>query len=315
MSVTGAPEPALARLADEIKEAGGDLALEVVEQGLADDAMPSLQRLGRMGQLGDMPTFIVELSRELRDPQPGRVGRGSPLAALARDHAREREALGFAPREIVMEFLILRRVLWRFVSARGAELGADDVLAAARRLDGTIDRLVTECVVAYFDRATSELAQQARRDALTGLLNHQAFTEELELELARARRYGRSVTLVFFDVDSFKTINDTLGHPQGDRVLRTVAELLRSTLRASDAAGRVGGDEFAVCLIESDLETGGRFLARLEDSIAEQVAAGALPEAFAVSAGTAMYPTEGETPEALFRLADTRLYETKRAKA
>src|ERR1043166_6786885 len=161
------PTP-LSDLASAVQNRAWELAVDVIEEGLLDDQLPSLQRLGRLGQLGDMPTFIAALARELQEPQPERLGIGSALAAQARDHAREREALGFAPREIVMEFLLLRRVLWRFVSARAAELGTEDVLMVERRLNDTIDRLVTECVVAYFDRATSELAHQAHHDQLTG---------------------------------------------------------------------------------------------------------------------------------------------------
>src|SRR5215211_6548851 len=93
--------PALEELAAEIQAKAWDLALAAVEEGLTDDQIPSLQRLGRLGQLGDVPTFIVELSRELVDPRPERLRRGSQLAAQARDHARQREAFGFAPREIV----------------------------------------------------------------------------------------------------------------------------------------------------------------------------------------------------------------------
>ena len=253
----------LSALAEEIRAAAWDLAVEVVDEGLREDAVPSLQRLGQVGQLGDMPTFIVELSKELAEPQPGRMRRGGPLAGLVRDHARERESLGFAPREIVTELLVLRRVLWRFVSSRAHDLTGSEVFEAERRLNDSLDVLVAECVVAYFDRATAELADQARRDPLTELLNHAAFGVGVEEELDRARRYERGLTLVYVDVDEFKSINDELGHPEGDRVLRRVAALLTESLRGSDLAGRLGGDEFAVCLIESDLETGGRFLARL----------------------------------------------------
>ena len=209
----------LSALAEEIRKAAWELAVEVVEEGLRDDAVPSLQRLGQVGQLGDMPTFIVELSKELAEPQPGRMRRGGPLAGLVRDHAREREALGFAPREIVTELLVLRRVLWRFVSARAPGLTGSEVLEAERRLNDSLDQLVAECVVAYFDRATAELADQARRDPLTELLNHVAFSVGVEEELYRARRYERGLTLVYVDVDAFKSINDQLGHPEGDRVL------------------------------------------------------------------------------------------------
>jgi diguanylate cyclase (GGDEF)-like protein len=314
MSTSEAQPTALAQLAGEIRAAGWDLALQVVQAGLEDDAIPSLSRLGRLGQLGDMPTFVGELARELEEPRPDRLVHGSPLTVLVRDHAREREALGFAPRDIVTEFLLLRRVLWRFVTERAAHLGPGDVLLVEKRLNDTIDRLVTECVVAYFDRATSELAYQARHDQLTDLLNHEAFTRELELELERARRYERGVTLVFFDFDKFKTINDTLGHPEGDRVLRRVAELLRESLRRSDLAGRMGGDEFAAFLVESDLEAGPTFLRRLHASIDELIAAGELPLPVAVSAGLAQFPTEADSADALFQLADERLYETKRSK-
>ena len=237
-----APRPVdpIARLAAEIREASFELALEAVEEGLRDDTVPSLDRVGRLGQLGDVPIFIGELALQLEDPQPGRLRQGAPLAALARDHARNREALGFAPREIVTEFLLLRRVLWRFVARRAAELGADEVLEVERRLDDAIDRLVVECVVAYFDRAMGELALQARQDPLTGLLNHQAFTHALEAEVVRAARYGHGLALVFFDIDRFKEVNDTLGHPEGDRVLRVVAAMIDGTLR-SERRGRAHG--------------------------------------------------------------------------
>jgi diguanylate cyclase (GGDEF)-like protein len=302
-------------LADQIREAAWDLALAVVEEGLRDDAVPSLQRLGQVGQLGDVPTFIVELSNELADPEAGRMRRGGPLASRVRDHAREREALGFAPREIVTELLILRRVIWKFVSERAAAFTGGEVLEAERRLNDSLDVLVAECVVAYFDRATAELSEQARRDALTGLLNHAVFGAAVDEELYRARRYERGLTLVYVDVDNFKRINDTLGHPEGDRVLRRVASIMSESLRASDVAGRMGGDEFAVCLIESDLETGGRFLARFQDLLDEEIAGGRLPDGFALSAGGASFPDDAVSADALYRVADERLYEAKRAKA
>jgi diguanylate cyclase (GGDEF)-like protein len=312
---TSQSPPALEQLAAEIQASAWDLALATIEEGLLDDQIPSLQRLGRLGQLGDMPTFIVELSRELVDPQPERMRRGSPLAAQAREHARQREAYGFAPREIVGEFLILRRILWQFVAERAAALEPEDMLAAEQRLNATVDRLVTECVVAYFDRATSELAHQARHDQLTGLLHHQAFLRELELELERAARYSHGVALIFLDLDRFKQINDTLGHPVGDRALQRLAQLLRESLRASDLAGRMGGDEFAAYLVEADEEAGSRLLERLNDRVDELVGAGELPPGCTFSAGLAHFPEEASDVDALFRLADERLYESKRARA
>jgi diguanylate cyclase (GGDEF)-like protein len=306
---------ALQELAAAIQLHAWDLAVATVEEGLQDDQLPSLQRLGRLGQLGDMPTFIAELSRELVQPEPERFRRGSPLAAQARDHAREREALGFAPRDVVTEFLLLRRILWRFVSQRAAELDAEDVLVVERRLNDTVDRLVTECVVAYFDRATSELAREARHDQLTGLLHHQAFVRELEQELERARRYGHCLALVFVDLDRFKEINDTLGHPKGDRVLQVVAQAFRDSLRGSDLAGRMGGDEIAAYLVEADEEAAPKLLSRIQDRLDELIELGELPPQCTFSAGTAFFPTEATDADGLFRVADVRLYEAKRSSA
>jgi diguanylate cyclase (GGDEF)-like protein len=283
--------------AHPIRASAWDLAVAVVEEGLVDDQVPSLHRLGRLGQLGDLPALLEALSGELSEPPPGAL-RGSALAAQAREHVRHREALGFSPREIVTELLIVRRVL----SGSPADGGA-------------VDRLVTDCVVAYFDRATSELAHQARHDQLTGLLHHQAFVGELELELERAGRYQHGVALVFLDLDRFKELNDTFGHQAGDRALRRLAGLLRDSLRGSDLAGRMGGDEFAACLVEADEEAGSRLLERLGDRVDELVGADELPAGYSFSAGLAHFPDEAADSDGLFRLADERLYEAKRASA
>jgi diguanylate cyclase (GGDEF)-like protein len=261
-----------------------------------------------------MPTFITELGREVERPMPERMRVGGPLAAIAREHARQREALGFAPREVVTEFLLLRRVLWRFVAGHLTGLESSDVIEIERRINDTIDRLVVECVVAYFDGATAELADQARRDPLSGLLNHQAFSDVLALEVERARRYDHGLTVVFFDLDRFKEINDTLGHMEGDRVLHRIGALASSMLRGSDVAGRMGGDEFAVLLLETDKHAGERFRRRLSKGAAELKAQDELPGDFALSAGCAHFPTDAADPDALLRLADARQYETKRAK-
>jgi diguanylate cyclase (GGDEF)-like protein len=274
-------------------DAAWSLAAEVVQEGLRDDAIPSLARLGELGQIGALPALIAEVGRQLDEPAP------FELAARVREHAHEREAVGFAPREIVAELLLLRRVLSRFA-------GSD--------AERSLDRLVADCVVAYFDRVTADLALRARRDPLTELLNHQAFTNELEVEFERARRYGHGLTLVFFDLDDFKAVNDRYGHPEGDRVLRVVAHLVRERLRRSDVAGRMGGDEFAAVLIESDAEAGGHFLARLSDGIDECVARGELPAGFGMSPGLAHYPTDGDSAATLYKLADVRLYAAKRSK-
>jgi diguanylate cyclase (GGDEF)-like protein len=305
---------AFTELAGEIRGSAWDLAREVVEEGLHNDTVPSLARLDTLARLDDIPAFVSALAREIAGPEANALRRGGPLASLARDHAREREDLGFAPKEVVTELLLLRRVIWRFLGDRRATLATEDALLLEQRLDVTMDHLIVECVGAYFDQATSELADRVRRDPLTGLLNHRTFAEELELELERARRYSRTLAVVFCDVDSLKGLNDTLGHLEGDRVLRRFAASLRESTRGSDFAGRVGGDEFAVCLVESDVESGRAFLQRLDRHVAVLSETGSLPAALTISAGIAHFPGDATSVEGLLRRADERLYEEKRSK-
>jgi diguanylate cyclase (GGDEF)-like protein len=147
------------------------------------------------------------------------------------------------------------------------------------------------------------------------LLNHQAFSRTLELELERAARYDHGLTLVFVDLDDFKRINDTYGHGEGDRVLQRIGSVLTASLRGSDMAGRLGGDEFGAVLLEADKRAGDRFLHRFRRSISELTSAGQLPDGFDVSTGCAHYPSEAGDASGLLGLADARQYERKRAKA
>jgi diguanylate cyclase (GGDEF)-like protein len=258
-----------------VRESAWDLAGECVDEAVAERATPSLERLGRLGQLGSLPSFIAALGQE------------EDLASLADDYARERESLGLAPDEIVAELLVLGRVLGRH--------GEDEARAALER-----------CLVAYVRRVTGELAEHARRDPLTSLLNHRAFHAQLQAEAARARRYRGRIALVTFDLDGFKRVNDGEGHLEGDRLLRAFAAALAGTVRETDFAGRTGGDEFAALLIEAGSETVAAFLARLRER---------LPTDLSVSAGAACLPEECSAAEQLLAVADRRLYADKKAKA
>jgi len=252
-----------------------DIAAEAVEEALRGGAVPSLERLGRLGQVGSLP-LVVEAARSGEDPSRA-------LDA----HAREREGLGFASDEVLAEALALGRVLER----RGDP-------GARTALDGAVVALVT--------RITAELAERARRDPLTGLLNHRAFHAAVAEEAARARRYRGKLALVLFDLDSFKALNDTEGHQEGDRVLRAVAAALIRTLRVNDRAGRLGGDEFGALLLQADTKAVHALLDRLER---------ALPRGVATSAGAAFLSEVAGPVEQLFDLADRRLYEDKLARA
>ncbi|MGH2899976.1 MAG: GGDEF domain-containing protein, partial [Solirubrobacteraceae bacterium] len=150
----------------------------------------------------------------------------------------------------------------------------------------------------------------AQHDELTGLARRWRFDEELERQVARARRYEQPGALLVVDVDDFKAVNDAHGHPVGDAVLRRVASRLRSGLRESDLAARIGGDEFAIILPAASLDDA---VAAAERIVASQRVApvdGTPPAA--VSAGIAAI--DGELPaDEVVRRADRALYDAKRA--
>jgi diguanylate cyclase (GGDEF)-like protein len=155
-----------------------------------------------------------------------------------------------------------------------------------------------------------EACDLAYADALTGLRNHRFFHETLDRETIRAHRYKRRLTLIVFDIDDFKVVNDRIGHLSGDEVLAEIASRVRSVLRAADIACRVGGDEFAVILPESGISDAEQLYHRLQGAVGSRPfgSAGNL----ALSAGIAEL-REQEDARNLFSRADSALYHAKEA--
>lgn len=152
-------------------------------------------------------------------------------------------------------------------------------------------------------------------DGLTGLYNHRQFRLMLKDELMRARRYGKPMTLLMFDVDNFKAFNDRHGHLKGDRALVAVAEILRSAMRESDMVFRYGGEEFVAILPETaiDVALTAAERARLEiEEKSPHYLNGELPQGVTVSVGVATYPRDGQDRDALWQVADALLYQAKR---
>ena len=149
--------------------------------------------------------------------------------------------------------------------------------------------------------------EQARHDALTGLLGHRVFYETLEQQLAA----GRTFSVVLFDIDDFKEINDLHGHQTGDDVLRLVAQVLRRHVRAQDTVFRVGGEEFYVLLPAVASAEALTIAEQLRVAIAQLCAT--LPYPITVSAGVAAYPTHATGRDELLASADSALYVSKRA--
>ena len=156
-----------------------------------------------------------------------------------------------------------------------------------------------------------KLQINAATDPLTSLYNRRFFEDYFEKELNRSIRYNHKLALVVFDLHRFKDVNDRFGHPQGDALLQMVAATLRKSLRTSDYAFRIGGDEFAILLPQSDTEQAATLSRRLRAAYADSIEPLSLRIPLALDYGLAVYPDDGELQEVLIRVADERLYQLK----
>ena len=190
-----------------------------------------------------------------------------------------------------------------FTRSRGHSYSADDV----RQLETLALRAGPAIENA---RRFREARQLADLDALTGLHNRRFFHETLSRECARAHRYERKLSLIIFDLDDFKEINDRIGHLAGDSVLAETAERVRGVVRTADVACRVGGDEFGVILPESSLEDADQLYRRIQSAVSTRPIgqAGKLY----LSAGVAELRAEDD-PVSFFQRADDALYRAKEA--
>jgi len=176
-----------------------------------------------------------------------------------------------------------------------------------------INHVATYADIGERVEATQKLLHLAYHDPLTGLPNRLAFESQLELAIRSAERDGRQVALMLIDLDHFKTVNDTLGHPVGDELLKSVARRLRDCVRASDIVARLGGDEFVVVQPDIDSAMSAVALAgKVRHRLAEEVHAIGPHRLFATpSIGISLYPTDGRDLETLLRNADVAMYHAK----
>ncbi len=205
------------------------------------------------------------------------------------------------------------------MAIRAVQEGAQDYLVKGVAESHTIIRAIRYAIERQ--RLIAELAQAnelqrhlANHDALTGMPNRQLFYDRLDQCFAHARREGKDVAVLFFDLDDFKLKNDSLGHDAGDRILKTIAKRVAGTIRASDTAARLGGDEFTFILYDVDSpEDVARMAHTLLDAIAEPITIDANELHVTASAGISMFPADGNDVETIIRNADMAMYRAKAA--
>jgi diguanylate cyclase (GGDEF)-like protein len=156
-----------------------------------------------------------------------------------------------------------------------------------------------------------KLQINAATDALTGLYNRRLFDEYLDKELNRAKRYGQQLAVAILDLHKLKEVNDRFGHLQGDHVLQIAATTFRTTLRASDFAFRIGGDEFALLLPQTDTEQAVTLCRRVRAEYENQLRPMKMDVGVTLDFGVAVHPHDGDQKSALLSIADERLYALK----
>lgn len=187
-----------------------------------------------------------------------------------------------------------------------------DIADIQTRLHAILDDMLKQEVVNMIDQQVSQVVDRAQRDPVTNVANRAAFDQRLAAEIDHARIHNRNLSIILFDVDHFKCINDQFGHPSGDQVLKEIAMVLQSSLRNSDLVFRYGGDEFAaICPATS--ETALKIIrTRIDQRLKAHFENSAFRGYIGTSAGGATYPLDGAEADTLVRVADQRLYECKR---
>lgn len=175
-----------------------------------------------------------------------------------------------------------------------------------------LHRVVEACSISLQNAALVEtLRAQVFVDFLTGCYNRRGFDAHMRAEVGRARRYQRPLSLLLVDIDHFKWVNDSMGHPAGDYALRRLGQFLQSAFRNTDWVCRFGGDEFAVIFPETPKEEVARLAERLRSQIAALFPDDTLRRSVTASVGVASLPADGDEPDALLKAADRAMYRAK----
>lgn len=200
-----------------------------------------------------------------------------------------------------------------FICKDGAVLILDCAGSAIRNKNGTIKSLVIiQRDITERKQMEEIIRHQATHDALTGLPNRMLFIDHLKLAINHARRFNEMLAIMFLDIDQFKSVNDSLGHDIGDKLLRSMAFRLKACVRNTDAIARIGGDEYNILLTEINCKEDAAMIAnKLISKIKPPFIINEHELHIAMSIGISIYPDDGEDSETLLKNADIALYYVK----
>jgi diguanylate cyclase (GGDEF)-like protein len=295
-------------------ELGGSIDLEELMDRVLDAAMEipgidaAMMVVERQDGAPAMVTRGMTAQESARPPSSGVVGALPSTITVTYRYGRDREGLDS---DLIRggAFIPLMGRELRPVGTLSLFWRQPDQEPSSQQIEQA-EQLAASSISAIENaRRYGEARKLAETDALTGLFNQRFFQETLRREVTRAHRYQRKLTLIVFDLDDFKSINDQVGHLAGDRVLAQAADRLREAVRSVDVACRIGGDEFAVIMPESAADDGEQLFRRVHNSM-RGTALGPDEQRLRLSGGIAEL-LHGDTPASLFERADAALYRAK----
>lgn len=279
-----------------------------------------------VNQRVELESFFVALTDRLRDLDSG-LKKTAALNAAGQDSTQQMDAAVHAEMQGIQTSIHASTDLAELKGAIAARLDAidrhlQDFHTREQQRHGEAQQTIAELSdkVAVLENNGDELRkhleasrQQAMRDVLTGIANRHAYEDRLAAEVARSKRYATPLSMVVWDIDNFKMINDNYGHAAGDRVIKVVAQMLADNIRETDFVARFGGEEFVLLMPQTELEAAGQVADKLRIDIQNT------PFHFrdtgvtvTISAGIAQYQAD-ETAASLFERADAALYKAKEA--
>ncbi len=260
-------------------------------------------RIGRLARLGRQRDFsIVRFEKALAS-----IARNGDRGEVLRQLLTDWTGLPFEPEDAAQRWAEIERLFPELRERLGSPLGLQTVLLhLLHSQEGLLKdpRLVSESDLEV-------LRVNAITDPLTGLYNRRFLIDHLSREISRAERSEGILTVVMMDLKGFKLINDRLGHPVGDSVLVRTARVIRESLRAIDAGGRWGGDEFVLVLPNTDMISALAVVERVRARIGVIPLSSRGGPALDLHYGIASYPHDGKSPDFLLKIADLRLYQCR----